>query len=260
MSKTRRFVEEMTWDDVVEAMDGQEVVLVPLASMEAHGHHLPLGADLLAGREIVKRVVEQIDNTVSILVYPVLPFGVDYAMRRFPGTIDLRSETLAAVVEDIGISLTDQGFRKLVFYRPHGGNLGADVGIERLRRQRPDAFICWIDPYAFVEPALLEKWRMKPEDSGHAGETETSICMALFPQLVRTDEIRKMRVGKPDLLRKYRQARSFLDWSASLPEAILGDPTLASAEKGRELIESHIAGFARFLKDVYRTDVQDLRC
>ena len=181
MAIVKHRISEMSWREVRAALAAQPVVLIPLGSTEQHGPVAPTG-DYMIADEIAVRVAER----TSSLVAPVIPFGNSEYFRSFPGTISVRSETLAAVAEDVCTSLLDHGFERLLFVNGHSGNdpILEDVA-RRIRRTR-GVRIVTIKPGAFRPPALLRQ--LYGDDVtrvlGHGGEPLASMWLHLRPELI----------------------------------------------------------------------------
>ena len=253
---------EMTWREVRAAMASQPVVLIPLGSTEQHGPVSPTG-DYLIADEIAVRVAERTNS----LVAPVIPFGNSEYFRSFPGTISVRSETLAAVAEDVCTSLLDHGFERLLFVNGHSGNdpILEDVA-RRIRRTR-GVRIVTIKPGAFRPPALLKA--LYGEDVtrvlGHGGEPLASMWLHLRPDLVdlkanepggRADfyglSINDLSVASFDRT----PVAVYFDMEEISPNGSMGDSTVASADKGRAIFEAVVDGCAAFVERFKQMNVR----
>ena len=99
-----------------------KVAVVPLGSLEQHGHHLPLLTDTMTGAEIARRAEEALGDTAVFL--PTLYLGASDHHLAFPGTVSLHNQTYPQVISDILESLIGAGFRRVVLLNAHGGNAG----------------------------------------------------------------------------------------------------------------------------------------
>jgi creatinine amidohydrolase len=260
-------ISEMSWREVRAALASQPVVLIPLGSTEQHGPVTPTG-DYLIADEIAVRVAERTNS----LVAPVIPFGNSEYFRSFPGTISVRSETLAAVAEDVCTSLLDHGFERLLFVNGHSGNdpILEDVA-RRIRRARGVRVIT-IKPGAFRPPALLRK--LYGDDVtrvlGHGGEPLASMWLHLRPDLVdlnanepgqRPDyhglAINDLSVASFEPRPGDRAAVAvYFDIEEISPNGSMGDSTVASADKGRAILESVVDGCAAFVERFKQMDIR----
>ena len=111
---------ELNWTQIPDLTD--KVAVVPLGSMEQHGHHLPLLTDTLIGTEIVRRAEQALGDAALFL--PMLWVGASDHHLRFPGTVSVHNATYTQMVKDILESLIGSGFRRIVLLNSHGGNVG----------------------------------------------------------------------------------------------------------------------------------------
>jgi len=260
----KRRIAEMSWREVQAALASQPVVLIPLGSTEQHGPVSPTG-DYMIADEIAVRVAERTNS----LVAPVIPFGNSDYFRSFPGTISLRSETLAAVAEDVCVSLLDHGFERLLFVNGHSGNdpILEDVA-RRIRRTRGVRVIT-IKPGAFRPPALLRQ--LYGDDVtrvlGHGGEPLASMWLHLRPELIdlkanepggRADfyglTINDLSVATFDRT----PVAVYFDMEEISPNGSMGDSTVASADKGRAILEAVVDGCAAFVERFKQMNVRPL--
>jgi len=190
-------MDTMTWPEVREAAEQGYVPVWVIGSTEQHGPHLPLATDVILPLELVKRAAEEI----RLLVPPPLVFGfkskaLSGGGQTFPGTISLDGETLIRVVRDVISELARHGFQQLVVLNWHMENINfiwEGIDQARARGALKNAIVMSIDRplAAYSEDALA--WLFEDGFSGwaieHAATMETSLMLALRPELVRTDLI-----------------------------------------------------------------------
>lgn len=190
-------METMTWPEVQEAVKGGYVPVWPIGATEQHGPHLPLATDTILPLEIAKRAAQEI----RLVIPPPLTFGCKSKARSgggqsFPGTTSLDGVTLMGVVREVVSELRRHGFRQLVVLNWHMENTNfVWEGIEQARQngRLPDCQIMSIDSLtgAFRQDEL--SWLFEDGFSGwdveHAALVETSLMLALRPDLVRTEKI-----------------------------------------------------------------------
>lgn len=240
---------EMTWPEY-DALVGKRVVILPVGSTEQHGPHLPLGSDALAAAEIGWRVAERIGG----LVAPTIPYGYRSAPRSgggelFPGTTSLTGQALILVVRDVLSALVRHGARRIAVLDGHYENnmflheaihLVLDAGApDDLRIMK----ILWVDP---IRPETLERtwpdgfpgWALE-----HAAHLETSLMLALRPELVRRESIAPDRMQHVPVYDIYPQPDGLVPASG-----VLSDPSRASAEAGRMLLDDAVAGIVAAIK------------
>jgi creatinine amidohydrolase len=236
-----RYIPEMTSAAVRRAMAaGTRTVILALGSTEQHGPHAPLGTDSIIVEELGRRIAEKIDA----LLAPVVPLGFCPQHTTWPGSLNIRNETLAQVLGEMADNLVAQGFEKFVFISGHGGNRTAlDLAAGNLKLRHPRVQVLHAHLLAYQTGRALRE-RVQARMSGrplsriweaHAGEQETSLVMAVDPSLVHLEEA----APEPDVteyLAKNRDPevfRIFYDLPAVAPAGNWGDPRGASAEQGR---------------------------
>lgn len=158
----------------------EAVVLLPIGATEQHGPHLPTGTDaLIAGgvcQAAVRQAAQRSDR--AMIITPTVPFGASDHHLPFGGTLSLSPETLLAVVLDLARSIATQGGRRLVLVNGHGGNVGVCHAAAAAASARYGLAVGHLDYWRLAQP---EQQTPVP---GHAGEFETSIVLALRPELV----------------------------------------------------------------------------
>jgi mycofactocin precursor peptide peptidase len=213
------------WTDVPAA----PLVLVPVGSCEQHGPHLPLSTDTVIAEAVAGRAADALrpDADGQVLLAPAIAFGASGEHAGFPGTVSIGHEALTAVLVETVRSLALWAGR-VVFVNGHGGNVPAlDAAAGRMRAEGHDT--------AWAGCGV-------PGGDAHAGFTETSVMLHLAPDLVRpfhsvTGETRPLSAIMPELVARGVRAVS--------PSGVLGDPSGASAERGREIVAAMAASVAR---------------
>jgi len=233
-------LDELTWRDVAAATAETSTLLLPVGATEQHGHHLPLGVDTLMPEAIAERVAERI----PALVAPAIPYGVSAHHTFKPGTFTVGSETFRSYVRDVAASAADWGIESVLLVNGH--YLAQDPELEIVVR---DLRIDY-DLDAFHVPLVnvFSDAAARVRDSAvtfHASEFETSLVLALAPDLVRMGEAEAVAPPKKSLpLTDYDAlgenrvgwALSADDMAALTHTGNLGDPTSATAEKGEALV------------------------
>ena len=211
-----------TRDDLC-ALAGACTLVLPLGSTEQHGHHLPVSVDTAIVVALAERAVSQAAESVPVLMLPALPFGFAHHHLPFGGTISLRSETYVDVLIDIVGGLAEQGFDRLVLLNGHGGNDSAmRTALDRLSYEFGSTVHLAASSYwTLAADALAETGLDSTLVPGHAGHFETSMMLAVAPQLVRLD-------ARPDD-RGVTQPLGIVD----LPGAHIRRPNLWGPSDGR---------------------------
>jgi creatinine amidohydrolase len=237
---------EMTSPEI-DALSRDIVVLIPVASCEQHSYHLPVFTDSMIGGEVARRVHERCPD--DVLVLPVQWLGYSQHHIRFPGTVSAISETHLLLMMDIVASMVGHGFRKILIQNSHGGN-GSNVSVllqrlmERYRNEEAEFYSRWA--WASTEQ-LNEIRELGGAGSGHAGETETSMILAIRPDLVRTDRLDAD--GERDGMRVPGVA-SYHRFDQRTVHGGVGDPTSATAEKGERFFDVSADEIAANVKEI----------
>jgi creatinine amidohydrolase len=225
----------------------QKAILV-VGSTECHGDHLPFGTDTLVPYEVACKVAEKIPGT---LVLPPIPYGMSEHYAHFPLTISLRSETLIAVLKDILRSLIRQGIEKILVLNGHDGNIAPiEIAAREIKVENPQAKIAvleawWITAGKLLPPNTFDVWN----GLGHGGEGETSIMLALHPELVEMDYAQG-RV--PEELPKEIEIKWL--FHELTPYGATGDPKKATVNKGKQMVEALVNHIVQFIRDMDSKD------
>jgi creatinine amidohydrolase len=224
---------EMTWPDIKSAIEqGYTTVVVAVGSTEQHGPHLPTMTDTRIGDELAHRVAMKLGYTLQARTIPV---GCSSHHLSFPGTISLRDETLRMIILDYIDSLIRGGFNRIVFLPLHGGNfpiVQATLKEAQIAHQGIE-IIGVTDVTKLIDclNAGSAEFGIKANESGlHAGESETSIMMALEKNLVIKDRFAPGYVGLTG--EKVLKIMREQGMQALTKNGVLGDPRKASADKG----------------------------
>ena len=229
-------LDKVTWPEVRAAIEGgRDTVVLALGATEQHGPHMPIGTDALLGDRLARDLADRLDAFVA----PTIRVGCSAHHVGFAGTMSLSEETFHSLVADLVRSLAAGGFRRIVLVPTHGGNfapLGAAVEkLGPVEGVRVDALT---DLSVLFQVALLgqEEHGVPLNEGGlHAGEWETSLMLALHPELVR------MERAEPGFTGDMQEAVGRLFRDAGVVElaenGVLGDPGRSSAEHGRRYWE-----------------------
>jgi creatinine amidohydrolase len=231
-----------------EIARGRTTVVVPFGALEQHGPHLPLDTDAVLG----DRLGPMLAQRLNALCAPTMRVGCSWHHLAFAGTLSIRPETLLMLVEDLVDSLARHGFRRIVLLPTHGGNEGPLR--EAARRSRRDGVKIIVPSLRATVEALLSRARSRgavPGDAGgHAGELETSLMLALAPNLVRVDMLEPGYTGPLD------EAAVALFFGKGVhalsANGVLGDPRGASAEAGR----AYLAAFLDVTQEAVEREAQ----
>jgi len=238
---------DVDWMSVRRAADADGVALIPLGSIEQHGPHLPCGTDTYQINEVVRRTLARCDEHLPICVCPTIEYSVVQWASPL-ASAGLSVFALEHKLLDLILALTDQGFRKIVFLHGHYGlPCARSAGWEALCRGRCAMYID-VQPY---EMAWDEIERLAGEPLNHGGVAETSMMLAIRPDLVRMERARPgprhlwgRQFPYPSLLQKGVYPIPTVE---DLPDGIEGDPTRATAELGHRILDAMAARLAPML-------------
>lgn len=264
----------LSYVDIVEYLSVKDTVLVPMASTEQHGPHLPLYTDTITATEIASRVSE----AIGVLHTPPLWAGYSpqhmYGPGQGRGTITLRSSTLLALMNDVGRSLIHHGFNRIIFINGHGSNVKVVDPVLRKLRYETGALISFVKPYMERYEGILKGLMENPPEETpgwHSSELETSQDMAWNPELVRMERAVDTRAHSPaflpDAFKKndgmpdtnfegYEYFTFPMDHHEFVENGIIGNPMRATAEKGEESFRRLSEHVARGVLELERVPVE----
>jgi creatinine amidohydrolase len=225
------------------------IVILPIASTEQHGPHLPTCVDTMLVGEIARRAARRITDNIPIVVAPALWCGLAEHHLAFGGTFSLSYATWLGVLRDLVSSLKRQGFRRVLLFNGHGGNIaGLDVAATELTREL--AVPVAVGSYW---PGLGKEIAAILEDQAtvlHACEAETSMMLALAPDLVASGNLAEA-AGPADLDEREfgRQPKRWHSFAELTPNGTIGNPARATAAKGEKLLELFARALAERLAD-----------
>ena len=226
----------------------EAIVVLPVAAMEQHGPHLPVMVDTLLCGEVAARAAKRASGRHPVVVAPTVWSGLSEHHMPFGGTFTLDFPTFCSLIECLCRSLERHGFRRVLLLNGHGGNVAAlRVVVDELRRLEVRLLTAtyWtVDPVAIAD--LLER------QSGvqHACEAETSMVMALRPELVDASKFAAAKHVEPGQVAGQAQAvHGPMRFEERTPTGAIGDPTAASAEKGEKLLEAAATAVAGVLSN-----------
>jgi creatinine amidohydrolase len=219
------FWNELTHGQFLSEGKNTKIAVLVTGSLEAHGRHLPLGTDSLLPEYLAKHIAE---NT-NALVLPTIPLGDSWIFNQFEGTISVRPKTLIDFYTDIMKGVFIHGFKYIIALNGHGGNAPHLESAARLATKKGEHVVIivnwWRDLAKEVKNEILET------PAGHAGEDETSEMLFIRPNLVDMPSAHPARVRT-----KYRVVSAWYR-EELYPKATYGDPTKATSEKGKTIME-----------------------
>ncbi len=257
---------EMTWQDVAGAgaATARWIAVLPLAAVEQHGPHLPLGVDTFIAETYLVRVRQMIPDEIPVTFLPVQRIGVSVEHIAFPGTLTLSAATAIAAWTELGESLARAGVRKLVLVTSHGGNVAAMELVARDLRARLRMLAVTVGWHRFGYPNDIFSGEEKRHGI-HGGDIETSLMLAGKPETVRTEIAPNARPATVDMAREFKWLGAYrpagFAWMTQdlHPSGAIGDATLASAAKGEVALAHGAAAFVELLREIDRFDLERLK-
>jgi creatinine amidohydrolase len=239
------------------------IAVLPLAATEQHGPHLPFETDVLIAEAYLARVRSLLPETIPATFLPIERIGISTEHIAYPGTRTLSTEAALTKWTALAGDVARAGIRKLVIVTSHGGNSAAMALIAQDLRATHGMLAVTTSWSRFGAPDGLF-----PADELrfgiHGGAVETAIMLAAFPEKVRKDRIANFDSAEKQMTQEFRWLSANrpapFAWAAQdlNPAGVVGNATLASAEKGRALIDHGARAFIELLADVRKFDLSRL--
>lgn len=246
---------EMRPSQFTDALREDPIVIVPVGSVEQHGPHCPVDLDIDCPYQIACRAAEQCHD-LRVLVAPPVWSGFTPHNMHFPGTINLRMETFTNLIFDVCSSIAFHGFKRILVLNGHGGN---ESLLNAISIKLSEVGICVaVATYFRLIGEEINEVRETPIGGmGHACEFETSLELYFRPQLVdMASAVAEPRVALSSFFPKDMFAKGTVFYPP-IPEAwggmkhgVMGDPTSATAEKGRRITEMVLAKLTVLLHEL----------
>jgi creatinine amidohydrolase len=227
----------MTDHDFRLALKRIKRAIIPVGSLEQHGAHLPVSTDSLIAEYLARILAEK----VGAFVLPVISYGVSFEHKPM-FNISLRNSTLSRMLCDTCISLAENRIREIIILNGHHGNTGALQYIpQEIQSKVP----------THVNIHTIHYWHMMTPEFDHAGEVETSLVMAIAPELVHMD---RATPNSKNLSKSKAAYSSLTNAPGSFPKitgnGVWGDPMKATASKGDKLIKEITANLAKTISEL----------
>ncbi len=231
-----------------------EVALLPVGATEPHGMHLPYGNDVMHAEIIAGQACKAANDAGARCIrLPAMPYGVDANMLEFPFAMHVRQDTINRLILDIAETLVHHGVRKLAILNGHGGN--EFKALVRDQSGRNDLFLCLIDWWTVALDVGEELFEHRGD---HANEMETSVALALYPELVDMSRAGDGRVRETDFEAINRGwVKISRPWHLLTEDSTVGDPRQASAKKGKKFVDTVVERISRFLVQLSETQITD---
>lgn len=252
--------EEFTWPEIREAVAQNRVAVLPVGTIEQHGPHLPLVADVITATEMSRLAVAAMPEEAVLL--PSVYYAFNEHHLDFPGTIAVQGDTFINYVSDIGKSLAHHGFKKILLVNGHGSNVPfLDIAARNITNHS-NAICAMVPWWSLIPKELFTELRESeyPGGMAHGCELETSVLLHLCGDLVQ------MQHATRDIP---VQRSEYFYWDLQSPSPVFfqeffsrysktgtsGDPTKATAEKGRRFVEAVVVRMMQLIRELRAREI-----
>jgi creatinine amidohydrolase len=222
--------------------------ILPVATVEAHGPHLPAGTDLLVVEAIARRAAQVLGDAYLL---PTIPFGTSAHVRGLAGTADVTPDVLRRIVQDVAVALHETGIHRVAVVAGPGlvsgntvvpfGNFILKAAVRQLNHEHPDMDVVWVQPLAAAARPLAKVFESGADDV-HAGEVETSLVMALAPDAVGEGAVDHVPSAGRDVI-------ELVPFTTLAPGGVWGRPSLASKDKGEAALAAASDATAAYIRE-----------
>ncbi len=244
---------ETNWKALKDAQF--ELAILPWGATEAHNYHLPYATDVIEADHIAAEAAKNAyERGASLIVLPTIPFGVNTGQSDIYLDINLNPSTQFAILGDVIETLDRQGIHKLMIFNSHGGNNWKSI-IRELGLKYPDMFICVSNWFR-----VPDKNDYFDESGDHADESETSLMLYLRPELVLPKSDWGDGKEKKYKIKAFTEGWVWAErkWSQISEDTGVGNPKLATKEKGERFFKMITKKMGNILYDISKADINDL--
>jgi creatinine amidohydrolase len=239
---------EMTFPQLRQVPRDTTLVLAPIAACEQHSQHLPTFTDTILVTGVAEGVEQRLPQQVLLL--PTLWFGASAHHLRFGATLSAEVDTHITMICDLLVPLLEDGYQRVLVLNGHGGNIDTmQVALRRLQPRYRDRILSAASYWDLAAKELAALAEGPRKSMGHACEFETSMVLALRPELVRREQIKDDPPNDDSVLRGLYLAE---DMHQRTDHGAVGYPERASAEKGRAFLEAAIMRTAEVVTALLR--------
>jgi creatinine amidohydrolase len=232
-----------------------ELAILPWGATEAHNFHMPYATDVIEADHIAAESARKAwDQGAKVVVLPTIPFGVNTGQSDIYLDINMNPSTQMAILGDVIEVLNRQNIKKFMVLNSHGGN-DFKTMLRELGLKYPDMFLCMTNWFK-----LPDKMKYFENAGDHADEMETSLILYLRPELVLPSEEWGNGSEKKNKIRGFREGWAWSErpWSKITADTGVGDPSEASAEKGKRFFEYVTTEMAELIVHICREDPDKL--
>ncbi len=237
-------IKNMSWTEFDERRKKTNTVIIPTGACEIYGPHLPMGADGIAAEAISQRVAEK----TGALIAPMTEVSDSSALLDYPGTITISPDVYRLWMDEMVKNLVDYGFKNLLFITGHASSVPILTSIAMKYQREYGIEFAQIDWWRFTavygDDIFEKKGRMA---HGHASECGTSVMLYLCPELV--DMSKAECIEPPAETGDFADIVRFVPMKEKTPNAIVGDATLGTKEKGEKIVNKCVDRIVEFMNE-----------
>lgn len=232
-----------------------ELAVLPWGATEAHNYHLPYGTDIIESDLISAESARlATEKGAKVIVLPTIPFGVNTGQSDIFLDINLNPSTQFAILNDVIEVLNRQSIKKLLIFNSHGGNDFKSI-IRELGLKFPNMFLCTTNWFQ-----ALDRKSFFENSGDHAEEMETSLMLYLKPELVLPKDNWGSGKEKKNKIKAFSEGWAWTErkWSQISEDTGVGNPLLATKEKGEIFFKAITEKMAELFLDICKADINDL--
>jgi creatinine amidohydrolase len=254
----------MTWEEIAGAATERWIAVLPLAAVEQHGPHLPLGVDAFIADAYLNHVRKILPEDLPVTFLPTQRIGISTEHLAYAGTLTLSAHSAIAAWTELGESIARAGLRKLVLVTSHGGNVAAMELVARDLRARFGMLTVTVGWHRFGYPDGSFSAEEKKHGI-HAGDIETSLMLAARPLTVRMEKAARAAPETLAMAQEFKWLGAYrpagFAWMTQdlNPTGAVGDGTLAKADKGETALMQGAKAFVELLGEINRFNLSRLR-
>ena len=261
-----RYWAELRFTDFARIDPEATVAVLPVAAVEQHGPHLPLNVDTALVDGVIAAALPHLPTDAPVLVLPTQQVGLSPEHERFAGTLTLSPATLIALWTELGACVARAGVRKLLLFNSHGGQVSVMDIVARELRARHGLLVYSASWYSLPQPDAVQAL-FPPEEHRfgiHAGDVETSMMLALRPDLVDMAQAQHFHSSSQDRAAHYpilgngRSAKLGWQMQDYNPQGAVGNAAAATAGKGQAVIGAAAQQLALLLQEMVRLPLSTL--
>lgn len=241
--RNTNWIKYMSWIEFDERRKTCDTVIIPAGAIEEYGPHMPLGSDIIVSEAICELVAKK----VNAMIGPVIEIGESCNLYEFPGTLCMTMPNYRAAMADVMDSLVKWGFKNFMFVNMHNGNTPIITNLAKEYQREYGIMCAQVDWWRFVQTVAGELCEYKGWMAhGHASECGTSVMLYLHPELV---DMKKAKLAKPrhPHYGKYPDVISYYEVKQNSDSGVLGNPEIASSEKGRKIVEQCVDRIVEYM-------------